>query len=249
MKLLNKIISTSLVLALLLCGLISCTPKEENAYKAHVITSFTSDDADLVGVIIQIEKSEVDLLVYGDNVMATSSTKFGDIQMDKAITVYGDIIYNNTTLVAEGRTVTEKQKASLKAEQRATLLADIGAGASLDTDDFNNVKKSEDKKSVAYTCSGVNNEAKASLLKIFSAKFGSMAESVEVVDAEYYVEKADGKATSYILNTSFAITMNGKTYNINMTVECEYDYDTKEKVALPEGTSDYIVTTYDDVIG
>ena len=144
MKLFNKISAASLVISILLCGLISCGPKDEGeSYKAHVITSFTSDDSDLVGVIIQIEKSEVDLLVNGDNVMAKSATKFGDIQMDRTVTVYGDIIYNNTTLVAEGKTVSEKQKASFKPEQRADLLAEIGAGASLDTDDFNTVKKSE----------------------------------------------------------------------------------------------------------
>ena len=62
-------------------------------------------------------------------------------------------------------------------------------------------------------------------------------------------EMVDGKAMSYILNTSFAIIMGGKTYNVNMVIECEYDYDSKEKVALPEGASEYIVTTYDDVIG
>ena len=112
MKLFNKIAAASLVISILLCGMISCTPKEENAYKAHVITSFTSDDADLVGVIVQIEKSEVDLVVYGDNIMAKSATKFSDIQLDKTVTVYGDIVYNETTLVAEGKTVTEKQKAN-----------------------------------------------------------------------------------------------------------------------------------------
>ena len=249
MKLFNKIVATVLTLSLLLCGLISCAPKGSDSYKAHVMTSFSSDDADLVGVIIQIEKSEVDLIVYGDNVMAKSSTKFGDVQMDKTLTLYGDIVYSDTTLVAEDKNVSEKQKATFKPEQRADLLASIGSGASLDTDDFNTVKETKNKKSASYTCSGVKDDAKASLVKIFSAKFGSMAESVEVVDAEYYVEKTDSKATSYILNTRFAITMNGKTYNINMTVECEYDYKSKEKVSLPEGASDYIVTTYDDIIG
>ena len=248
MKLFNKIAAASLVISILLCGMISCTPKEENAYKAHVITSFTSDDADLVGVIVQIEKSEVDLVVYGDNIMAKSATKFSDIQLDKTVTVYGDIVYNETTLVAEGKTVTEKQKASFKPEQRAELLGSIGAGASIDTDDFNNVKKSEDKKGISYTCSGINADAKASLMKIFGAKFGSIADSFDIVDSQYFVEMVDGKAMSYILNTSFAITMGGKTYNVNMVIECEYDYDSKEKVALPEGTSEYIVTTYDDVI-
>ena len=248
MKIFNKITAAVLIIALLACGLISCEPKVES-YKARVMTTFNSDDADLVGVIIQIEKCEVNLVVYGDNVMAQSATKFGDIQMDKTVTVYGDIIYSNATLAAEDKVVTEKQKASFKPEQRADLLASIGAGASLDVDDFNTVNKTEDKKGVYYICSGIKDDAKESVVKIFASKFGSLADSVEIVDTEYYVEQEGGKTTNYILNTKFAITMNGKTYNIDMTIECDYDYTSNEKVILPEGVSDYIVTNYEDVIG
>ena len=250
MKLFSKIAASSLIISLLLCSLISCQPKEDvDSYKAHVITSFSSNDADLTGIIIQLEKCEVDLVVYGDNVMAKSSTKFGDIQMDKTITVYGDIIYNETTLIAEGKTVSEKQKASFKPEQRLELIGSIGAGASIDTDDFGNVSKSEDGKAVSYLCSGINADSKESIMKLFGAKFDQIADSFEIVDSEYYVEMLNGKAQNYILNTTFAITIGEKTYNVNMTVECEYDYESTEKVVIPEGASDFIVTTYDEVVG
>ena len=52
---------------------------------------------------------------------------------------------------------------------------------------------------------------------------------------------------SYILNARFEITLAGNTYGINMTVECEYDYNAKIKIVAPEG--DYTEVTYKDIIG
>ncbi len=251
MKLFNKLTAASLVLVLLLGALISCQPKEKvESYKATVRTSFTSSDEAMADAIAALDKSEVTLYVYGDSIMVVSETALGDIKLDRTYTVADNTLYNNTTLKAEGKTVTEKEKAPFDQSKRDELLAKIGAGASLDVDDFNTATQNDvESANDAYTCSGIKDDAKASLVAIFASKFASLDASVSMLDAEYYVEKDGGKPISYILNARFIITMNNETYSVNMAIECDYDYNAKVKVTVPDGVDAYVETTYDDIIG
>lgn len=246
MKRLNKLTAFSLAFVLLLTCLASCksTPSVES-YKATVTTSFTSNDADMADAIAALDKSSVTLYVYGDNLMVVSETALGDIKLNRTYTVADGILYNNTTLKAEGKTVNEKEKATFAASEREALIGKVGAGASLDTDDFNNVTENN---GTSYTCSGIKDDAKASLTAIFAAKFEALGASVNMQDAEYYVEKLDGKTVNYILNARFVITMNGEDYSVNMTIECDYDYNANVKVSVPEGADAYTEVTYEDII-
>lgn len=247
MKLFNKATALSLVLALLLGTLISCGPKVES-YTATVTTSFSSNDAEMVDAIAALDKSEVILSVYGDSIEVVSSTKIGDIEMDKTYVVKDGVLYNNTTLKAEGKTASEKQKAPFKESDRSELLAKVGAGAELDVNDFNKVVESKEKKTTAYTCSDIKDDAKASLEAIFAAKFASIDADVSMLDAEYYVEKNDDKPVSYILNSRFVITIGDASYSVNMTIEADYDYDSKVEINAPDAAG-FKETSYEDIIG
>lgn len=250
MKIFNKLTSLTLVLIMAFTCLASCNLFDSvESYKATVKTSFTSNDAAMAEAIAALEKSEVTLYVYGDNIQSVSSTKIDDITLDKIYTVYGTILYSNTTLTAEGRTVTEKEKASFAPEQRANFINKIGVGASIDVDDFNTVKENKIDNANVYTCSYIKDDAKASLVAMFAEKMGVIDADISLVNAEYYVEKIKDKPVSCILNTSFAIVLNGTTYNINMAIECDYDYDAKVEIKLPENVSEYIVTSVDDIFG
>ncbi|MBP3401856.1 MAG: hypothetical protein J6K85_02235 [Clostridia bacterium] len=250
MKIFNKLTALTLVLIMAFTCLASCGLFDSvESYKATVRTSFTSNDAAMADAIAALEKSEVTLYVYGENLMVVSETSLGDIKLDRAYTVADGTLYNNTTLNAEGKTVTEKEKAPFDQGKRDELLLKVGAGASLDTDDFNNVTESAEGKATAYTCSGIKDDAKASLIAVFAAKFASLNAGVSMLDAEYYVEKQDGKPVNYILNARFIITINSETYGVNMTIECDYDYNSKVKVTAPDGTDAYTEVACEDIIG
>lgn len=246
MKLFNKATALSLVLVLLIGGLISCGPKVES-YKATVTTSFSSNDAEMAEAIAALEKSEVTLSVYGDSIEVASSTKIGDIEMNKIYVVKDGVLYNDTTLKAEGKTAIEKEKAPFKESNRSELLAKVGAGAELDTNDFTKVVESKEKKITAYTCSGIKDDAKASLEAIFAAKFESLDADFSMLDAEYYVEKKDGKPVSYILNSRCLITIGDASYSVNMTIEADYDYDSKVEINAPDAAG-FKETSYEDII-
>ena len=246
MKRFNKLTAFTLTFVLLLACLASCKPTPAvESYKATVTTSFTSNDAAMADAIAALEKSTVTLYVYGDNLMVVSETALGDVKLNRTYTVADGILYNNTTLKAAGKTVNEKEKAAFAASEREALIGKVGAGASLDTDDFNSVTEND---GTSYTCSGIKDDAKASLTSIFAAKFEALGASVNMQDAEYYVEKLDGKAVNYILNARFVITMNGEDYSVNMTIECDYDYNANVKVSAPEGVDTYTEVTYEDII-
>ena len=247
MKIFNKITALTLATAIVLISLVSCGPKEDNSYKATIKTTFTSNDAEMAEAIAAFEKSDVTLYVSGDDIMAESSTKIDDIQMDRSYVAIGGILYNTTTLVAAGKTVNEKQMAPFGTAERAEILLAIGAGVPLDESDFADVSEDESKKIASYICSDIKDDAKASLVSFFSAKLDAIDADVSLVDAEYYFETSDDKVQSYILNARFEITLGGETYGINMTIECEYDYNAKFKIAAPEG--DYTEVTYQDIIG
>ena len=250
MKIFNKSAALTLVLIMAFTCFASCGLFDSvESYKATVKTSFTSNDAAMAEAIASLEKSEVTLYAYGDNLMVVSGTELGDIKLDKTYTVYDGVLYNNTTLNAEGKTVTKKEKAPFDKEKQDELLLKVGASASLDTDDFNNVTESAAGKATAYTCSGIKDDAKESLLSIFAAKFASLNAGVSMLDAEYYVEKQDGKAVNYILNARFIITINSETYGVNMTIECDYDYDADVNISAPTGADAYTEATYEDIIG
>ncbi len=251
MKMFNKLTALALALVLSLACLASCKPTQKvESYKATVTTSFTSSDAAMADAIAALEKSSVTLYVYGDNLMVVSETALGDIKLNRIYTVADSVLYNNTTLKAEGKTVTEKEKAPFDQSKRDELLAKIGAGASLDVDDFNTATQNDvESASDAYTCYDIKDDAKASLVAIFAAKFEALDASVSMQDAEYYVEKLDGKVVNYILNARFVITMDSETYSVNMTIECDYDYDLSVKVSAPEDADTYTEVGYEDIIG
>ena len=246
MKLYNKITAVALVVATLLISLISCAPEVES-YKATVKTSFASNDAAMVDAIAAFEKSDVTLYVKGDDVMTQTSTKVDDVQMDRTFVAIGGMLYNTTTVLVSGKSANEKQKAPFGTAQRAEILAAIGAGVPLDKNDFNTVTESSIQSMTSYTCSNIKDDAKASLVSFFSAKLSSIGGTASLVDAEYYVETSKSKTQSYILNARFEITVNGNTYGINMTVECDYDYNAKVNISAPSGN--YTEVTYKDIIG
>ena len=78
-------------------------------------------------------------------------------------------------------------------------------------------------------------------------KFASLDATVVLEDVQYYAEYKKDTLTSYILNASFAVTMGGVTYNVNMSVECVYDYEGKFEIGLPEGADSYTEVRYEDI--
>lgn len=248
MKAFSKITAVALLFVLALGCLISCNPGGKvESYTASVKTTFSSTDPAMAEAIAALNSSDTTISVWGDNMEIFTSTEISDVKLEKTYTLADDVLYSDTKLVAEGKTVTDMKKAPFNPSNQSELVAKVGAGASLDIDDFNKVSAATGNLE-CYTCSSIKDDAKASITAIFAAKLGEVAD-VTLSDAEYYLEMSEGKTVSYILNARFEISMNGSSFGVNMTIECEYDYNSGAKIAAPENAADFTESTYEDIIG
>ena len=249
----KKFTALLLVFVLSFCFFASCNKnKAENSYKATVVVSFSSSDEALAEAIAAIGSSTYTVYSHDDDLKIESAIAMDDISISRTYILKDGTIYNTTDVTAGGLVATEREKASFNGIDRNELIVSVGAGAALDADDFGTatlVDENKKQKTETYVYTNISDESAASVTSIFASKFESLGATVALDDAQYYVEYKDDAVTSYILNASFVITMNGVSYNVNMSVECTYDYDAKFEIGLPEGADGYQVVRYDDIIG
>lgn len=251
MKVFNKAAVAALVFILAFGCLASCTPEPPTealeSYSASITTTFSSTDPAMAEAIASFEKSNVTLVSYGEDLLIESETAIGDITLDKSYVVKDGVLYNTTILKALGKTVSENQRAPFDASKKSELLEKVGAGAELDVLDFNNVVTTTGNFE-CYTCSDIKDDARESLTAIFAAKFDDSA-TINLTNAEYYLEMRGNQPISYILNASFTVTMNSETYSVNMTIECDYNHNIQSPISAPGGAENYTETTYESIVG
>ena len=249
----KKFTALLLVFALSFCFLASCNKdKSEDIYKATVVVSFSSSDEAFADAIKGFGSSTYTLYASGSDLKIESSASMEGITVNRTYTVLDNMLYNTTDVTAGELTATEREKAQFTKIDRNELIVAVGAGAVLDANDFGKatlVDENKKQKTETYVYSEISADSADSVRSIFAKRFEALNANVELEDAQYYVEYKDDAVTSYILNASFVITMNGVSYNVNMSVECTYDYDAKFEIGLPEGADGYQVVRYDDIIG
>lgn len=249
----TKIIALLLVFALSFCFFASCNKNKSNDnYKATVVVSFSSTDEALAEAIAKLGSTTYTVYSLDDDLKIESAIAMDGISINRVYTLSDGKIYNTTDVTAGGKTASEREKADFTPIDRADLIVSVGAGAVLDKDDFGTVTlldENKKQKTESYVCSEIKEESRASVLSIFEKKFASLDAKVSLDGVQYYVEYKNEKIASYILNASLAVTMDGVTYNVNMSVESEYDYDAKFEIGLPEGADSYTVVRYEDIFG
>ena len=249
----TKIIALLLVFALSFCFFASCNKNKSNdSYKANVVVSFSSTDEAFAAAIAELGSTTYTLYSLDNDLKIESAIAMDGISINRTYTLLDGKIYNTTDVTAGDKTASEREKADFTSIDRADLIVSVGAGAVLDKADFTTVTmvdENKKQKTESYVCSDIKEESKASVISVFEKKFASLDAEVALEDTQYYVEYKNDVITSYILNVSFAVTMGGTTYNVNMSVECEYDYDAKFEIDLPKGADSYTEVRYEDIFG
>ena len=247
----TKITALLLVFALSFCFFASCNKNKSNDnYKATVVMSFSSTDEALAAAIAKLGSTTYTVYYLDDDLKIESAIAMDGISINRTYTLSDGKLYNTTDVTAGGKTASERERADFTAIDRGELIVSVGAGAVLDEEDFGTVTlvdENKKQKTESYVCSDISENSKASVTSIFEKKFASLDATVVLDDAQYYTEYKNDVITSYILNASFAVTMGGVTYNVNMSVECVYDYDAKFEIGLPEGADSYTEVRYEDI--
>ena len=219
-----------------------------NKYVATVKTVYATNDRKMKDAVDAIGTPITTISVDGDKIMIKSNVELDDMYSSSEYICVDDTLYYSTTVGIGEIFASDYKKASVTDNSKNQILNKIGAGASIGTDDFADVETDTYGKISAYTCTGINAEAKDSLLTIFAAKFALLNATVEIESATYYLETVDGRIDNSILSCDFVITMDGQTYSLTSHIYYTYDYEAEVEISVPADTSIYKETSLDEII-
>lgn len=268
MKALTKLSCLILCLALLLGSLTSCDTLKElvdkygdnitlpsggdeidpNKYAASVRIVFATND-DKMKAAVDAMSSSSTILSDGFNLSVHTTANTGSASVENTYTYINGMIFHRL-LIQSGEISVEKLERSAFDDSAAeTLLNKAGAGASIDTSDFNTCDASEGDVVSSYICSDIKDDAKASLEGIITSRFAAIGADVKLEDVYFTLDTKNDVATSSVLSCSFKITMDGKIYEITMHTYTDYDYSADVQIDIPDNFGSYSDVSYEDIIG
>ncbi len=213
-------------------------------YTVKVSTDFECDDA-TINTVFDAMSLEVPVTVDGENIALELSMEVMGQKLGTKMTVVDKVLYSDIDLG-----ITQmKMKATLDDTQLKEFVAENSAELPVDYLQFEELKlESKDGKQV-ITCSGITTEGMTALNDQVTEALKSMGAEGAVGDISYIVTLADGKYESMALSVSYSLTMEGKTYNLSMTMNAKYEYENVAKVAAPADADSYQSVSYADIIG
>ena len=217
-------------------------------YVATVKTVYATTDRKMKDAIDAIGTPITTISVDGDKIKIASDVEVDDMYSSTEYVCVDDTLYYSTTVGVGDLFASDYKKAPVGESGKIQLLNNIGAGASIGADDFADVETVTSGKLSTYTCTGINEDAKAGLHTIFASKFALLNATVEITSVSYYLETIDDRIDNSVLSCDFVITMDGQTYSLTAHIYYTYDYDALVEISAPADTSIYKETTLDDII-
>ena len=250
MKLLNKIIAFLLLMAVAVGALASCDtpngPLQSDTYVANVEVKFSSENAEIKAVVDAMNRNSTIYVSEGDMKIETSVQMDGISITDKYV-LFGGTLYHESRATVNGKTAVELKKTSMSDDNRQQLIAEVGAGASIEPTDFNIQEQDGDELNYTYNCSRITGKAKESLEAIYGANFSAIGATVELSGAEYTLVAENGRTTSSSLTCHFVIGLNGQSYEITAEIITKYDYDATFGISTPANSSSYQLVSYGEL--
>ena len=250
MKLTDRIIALLLLMAVAVGTLASCDittgPLQSDTYVANVEVKFSSENAEIKTVIDTMNRNST-IYVSEDDMKIETSVEMEGISITDNYVFFGGTLYHESRATVNGKTAVELKKASMSSENKDQLVADVGAGASIEPTDFNVQEQEGDELNCTYSCSRITGKAKESIEAIYGSKFSAIGATVELSGAEYNLVIANGRRTSSSLTCHFVIGMNGQSYEITVEILTSYDYDATFGISTPANSSSYQLVGYDEI--
>lgn len=226
-------------------------PEDELPTDQYVMTSniiFASNDSKMVSLITAMNSS-LQLTVDKDNLYLCHTSSVNQLNLLREYTVYDGMLYHSTNIQNDKISASEYEKAIMDAQNIDELLNKVGAGAQIDATDFNNPGMSTSGDRTSYVCKDMKEDAKASLLSVFSSAFEGENAIVVLDSVEYRLTMKGERNQESTLSCNFTIIMNGNNYQITMHVMSSYNYTKDAIVSAPEGVDKYDEVRYEDIIG
>lgn len=255
MKIFTKILSVILVLGIVMSVLASCdgagfgkNDGDDGKYKINVSIVYATNDTKLKDAISSVGVNGATVAVDGDNMAVYNTVVVGSTSVNESYILFDNMLYRDMTLTADENSATVKEKTDFYGENRQQLLSDIGMGAGVDAQDFEDLQPSTFGESTYYNCSNIKAESAESLEKIFGAGLSGIGATVTLSAAEYEKVVLDEKIVESTLSCHFTLVLGGESYELTMHMKYEYDYDAEVSVAAPENADSYNTVTYKEII-
>jgi hypothetical protein len=243
----KRIIGALLVLVLFASSLASCQKKTESnvntienadkalentAYSMDVSLEYSSEDAKMIEAIESFSMPTMKILVDGDKFQGKM-----DLVLD-GVNNYITYTYVDGVLYTEWREYdkTVQNSKELGDTDKTALTESYGAGASINSDDFEKVTVNKTDTSSVITCETIKDDALMALVNSLNSEFRSLNfnGSAALKNAKLVIEIQDGKYSSTTLTCLYYITTALDTYTIEMTYSCNFGYDVEFEITAPD---------------
>ena len=217
-------------------------------YVATVKIVYATTDWKMKEAIDAINNQTTLISVDGENIKIESEVEIDDMSSASEYVCIDNKLYYSTTLSVGEIYASDYKVADVSENNKYDLLNKVGAGVSIGAEDFGTLEEYTSGKFSSSTCTGISDEAKASLSSLFSSKLALLGATVEIANATYYFETIDGRIDNSTLSCDFVILMDGQEYTITAHISYTYDYDAEVSITVPAEADKYTVTSLDNII-
>lgn len=208
-------------------------------YTVNMGILFESEDNAMKAAIEKFASPVMKLKVDGDDLSVTMSLDLDGRKAESTYTLLDGVIYiRNYEEGADGIS-DEKMKSTYTEEIKAEILKELGDGANVRFDDFNeSVARTIDGTTVV-TCKDIKSDALKGVVDLLKSRLMSINAAVAVRDANLDIQIKDGKYEVTIFKCTYVITTETEVYTINMTYASEFDYASEVNVTAPADADEY----------
>lgn len=254
---LRKLTALLICVVLVVSTLVSCDVLDNlggdkidtSKYAAKVRIVFASND-DKISPVLDIMNSQSNIEVDGDNIYVKTVAKTNSISILNSYTLIGDSIYHLTTVDNGVQSASIREKATFTETDRFLLISEVGAGSSIDAEDFEVSDKIGEVDGVkSYNCRNISSDAKLSLEKTLAERFAMIGATVSVKGVTLSLDKKGSVVMNSVLSCDLEITLDGTVYEVTVRTYTDYSYGADVKIEAPADVADYTDVSYEDIIG
>ena len=217
-------------------------------HTVNISISFISNDGDMKEALESFDSTKITLRKSGDKINLELNVLFEELFVNTSYTVVSDTLYSKVESNLTGEVKGLYQRAMLTDAERGSIVDSAGAGEVLSWDDFNNVTLEENDAVHIITCRDIKDASVQSLVDTFKTAYAAEIDSVVVSDTELIIRLLDGKYNGMYVSCTYAVTIDGVTYEVRMQLSREYDYTTPISITAPLNSEQYTLVPYDTIV-
>ena len=263
----KRIIALFISVVLILSSLTSCGKTEEELiglaenelakrpYTVEVDLEYRCNNTEISGVFEQLEDTYTVIYVDGKELRAVKDLSISidkdDYRFVDSYTVIDGTVYCENVYYADGIPHAKKNMALISNDQTRILFGDIAVIGDVSASDFSDVTQVKNGKKSVITYNGASESAIIALENAMVSQLELEAGSGSLVKAkslEMTVEIKGKRYESITLMCDYLVTLSGKTYEVSMTAELEFDYDETFDITRPADFGEYNNVNIDTIL-